>query len=289
MSAPQTAAAESAEELARNMLAGLEMRRFLPPALPHWPEWWPSMQPVFDPVVDPVPPRLGLLRRVRVRLRRAAKAALLPGLRFWGRLNRFADRTLPPQGPLAPEARDAVRRGDPFEIVCALGHRLNQCLQEMGALGDRLTLLEEAAGARLALPDRFVRPRLPAPPARVLDVGTGRTAELAGFGYRAVEVATSPERQRGGRPAFVRVEADPTRLPFAAGSFDALVAVWDGPAGPFLAEARRVLRPGGQLLLAARWGAADLDALLRGLTAVEYTFAARDGAGGRALVAAQRP
>ena len=52
-----------------------------------------------------------------------------------------------------------------------------------------------------------------------------------------------------------------------------------------------MLRPGGRLLLAlaARWGAADLAALLRGFTAVEYTFAARDGAGARALVAAQRP
>jgi SAM-dependent methyltransferase len=91
--------------------------------------------------------------------------------------------------------------------------------------------------------------------------------------------------------AFARVEADPTRLPFAAGGFDAVLAVWSGPAGRPLAEARRVLRPGGRLLLAlaARWGAADLDALLRGFTAVEYTFAARDGAGARALVAAQRP
>jgi SAM-dependent methyltransferase len=94
-----------------------------------------------------------------------------------------------------------------------------------------------------------------------------------------------------GRPAFARVEANATQLPFPAGCFDAVVAVWDGPVGPHLAEARRVLRSGGRLLLAltARWGAADLDALLRGFTAVEYTFAVRDGAGGRALVAAQRP
>jgi SAM-dependent methyltransferase len=298
MPVSEPAGFESAEELARNMLAGLEMRRFLPPAGPHLPELWPSLAPVFDPVVDPVPPRPGLLGRVRNRLRRAGRALVLPGLRLWGRLNRLADRALPPWGPLSPEDRDAARRGDAFEVVCALGHRLNHLFHEIGAARDRLALLEEAAGARLALPDRFIYPRLPAAPARVLDLGAERAAELAGLGYRAVEVATSPERRRralGGRPAFARVTAGPTRLPFAPGGFDAVLAVWhgqaDGPVGALIAEARRVLRPGGRLLLAlaARWAAADLDALLRGFTAVEYTFAARDGAGGRALVAAQRP
>src|SRR5262249_59801351 len=81
------AAPESAEELARKMLAGLEMRRFLPAAGPHLPEWWPSLAPLFDPVVDPVPPRPGLLGRVRNRFRRTARALVLPGLRLWGRLN----------------------------------------------------------------------------------------------------------------------------------------------------------------------------------------------------------
>ncbi|HZY90682.1 MAG TPA: hypothetical protein VFE78_38015, partial [Gemmataceae bacterium] len=132
MPASQDVATDGAEELARNMLAGLEMRRFLPPAGPHLPELWPSLQPVFDPVVDPAPPRPGLPRRVRNRLRRAARALLLPGLRLWGRVNRLAERTLPPKGPLAPESRDAVRRGDPFEVVCALGHRLNHCFHELG-------------------------------------------------------------------------------------------------------------------------------------------------------------
>jgi SAM-dependent methyltransferase len=297
MPVSEPAGFESAEELARNMLAGLEMRRFLAPAGPHLPDWWPSLAPVFDPVVDPVPPRPGLLGRVRNRLRRTMRALALPGLRLWGRLNRLADRALPPRGPLSPEGRDAARGSDAFEVVCALGHRLNQLFHEIGAVRDRLALLEEAAGARLALPDRFVHPRLPGPPARVLDVGAERAAELAGLGYRAVEIATSPERQRrgGGRLGFARVTAHAANLPFAAGGFDAVLAVWrgqaDGPVGAVLAEARRVLRPGGRLLLAlaARWSAADLDALLRGFTAVEYTFAARDGARARALVAARRP
>jgi hypothetical protein len=148
MSTPQAAASESAEELVRNMLAGFEMRRFLPPTGPHLPELWPSLQPVFDPVVDPVPPRPGLLHRVRNRLRRKARALLLPGLRFWGRVNRLAERTLPPKRPLSPEVRDAARRSDPFEAVCTLGHRLNECFHEIRALQERLAQLEKAVAER---------------------------------------------------------------------------------------------------------------------------------------------
>ena len=99
--------------------------------------------------------------------------------------------------------------------------------------------------------------------ARVLDVpcGWGRhTRLLAEAGCRAVGADLSLpllRRAGGGRRSAPLAAADLRRLPFAAGVFDAVVNVFTS-LGLFLddtedlaalSEARRVLRPGGALLL----------------------------------------
>ncbi|HTO68566.1 MAG TPA: methyltransferase domain-containing protein [Myxococcota bacterium] len=111
----------------------------------------------------------------------------------------------------------------------------------------------------------------PAPAERVLDAGCGRggtTARIAARGASALGLDLLPEnvaeaRKRfGGAPGPRFDVADVTRLParaggadLAPGSFDAVLcleaAFHFGAAGrrEFLAEAWRVLRPGGRLVL----------------------------------------
>ena len=108
------------------------------------------------------------------------------------------------------------------------------------------------------------------PPARVLDIGcgTGRLAErlitargvrsVVGCDFSAGMLAHAAERLRPhgtaetARVALVR--GDATRLPFAAASFDAVVSTeafhWFPDQDAALRELRRILRPGGRLLLA---------------------------------------
>ena len=94
---------------------------------------------------------------------------------------------------------------------------------------------------------------------RVLDVGTGegQVARLAAGLAREGVVGVDPAwaqlaaaRGRGGGPSYARAEA--ARLPFAPGSFDAVVAclVFEhiDDAVSALAEVGRVLRPGGRFL-----------------------------------------
>lgn len=107
-----------------------------------------------------------------------------------------------------------------------------------------------------------VAARVGGAPARVLDVGCGvggstralsalwPTARLTGLGIsqRQLEAA----RQACPDASFVR--ADAVATPFAAGSFDAVIAVesalhFDSRAA-FLGEARRLLAPGGVVALA---------------------------------------
>ena len=109
---------------------------------------------------------------------------------------------------------------------------------------------------------------LPPRPARVLDLGCGPGGVMAAAARRwpaarvvGVDVAARmlAEARRGwpgaAPPALVR--ADAAALPFAAGSFDAVTShsflylVPDRDA--VLAEAGRVLRPGGRLLLVEPW------------------------------------
>lgn len=96
---------------------------------------------------------------------------------------------------------------------------------------------------------------------RVLDLGCGLAVEtkyLAERGMVAVGVDLSPEALRMASPAPRRshfVQGDVRRLPFRSGTFDALLDRfcfhWIAPEdqGEYEAEARRVLRPRGRLLL----------------------------------------
>lgn len=101
---------------------------------------------------------------------------------------------------------------------------------------------------------------------RILDIGSGAgqilghllkearpdaTVVAADLSHRMLRRARN--RLRTDRPAFLA--ADVTRLPFADGSFDCVTCGWviehlPDPA-PGLREMRRVLRPGGSLLLLA--------------------------------------
>jgi ubiquinone/menaquinone biosynthesis C-methylase UbiE len=118
-----------------------------------------------------------------------------------------------------------------------------------------------------------------APAGRVLDLGagTGRIGEAfvaAGDVYLGVDASARMLAQfagkaaRRGTPTPVLVQADGRRLPFPTGTFDAVMIVQVISALPgwrgLLAEARRILRPGGGLVLGKSIGPPDgLDARMR--------------------------
>ncbi|GHF66448.1 methyltransferase [Kitasatospora xanthocidica] len=103
---------------------------------------------------------------------------------------------------------------------------------------------------------------LPADTRTVLDVACGTgivTARLLRPGRTVLGIDRSPgmlrlaERRLARRgPAGAVARADATRLPVRTGGADAVVLIWLlhllPSAGPVLAEARRVLRPGGALI-----------------------------------------
>lgn len=112
------------------------------------------------------------------------------------------------------------------------------------------------------------------PPARVVDVGAGAglaSVALAQLGYDVLAVDSTrrmlelTEARAAAAGASVRVaEADASSLPVESGSVDLVVAVglipWLVDSGPTLAEFRRVLRPGGGLVVTAdnRWRLTEL-------------------------------
>lgn len=98
----------------------------------------------------------------------------------------------------------------------------------------------------------------------VLEVGCGRGGGTAHVferfapatmtGVDLARTAVDQARRRHGRPGLSFRVGDAQRLPFADGSFDAVVNVESSHCYPdvprFLAEVARVLRPGGMLLMA---------------------------------------
>ena len=120
--------------------------------------------------------------------------------------------------------------------------------RERGSIRDRRALLEQVR-ERLALGSG----------ARLLDLGGGTghvTQLLAGPSGDAVVLEPNPRRVARGRAARPRiefVEGVAERIPFPDGRFDAVVSVRAfhhfADHRRALAEAHRVLRPGGRLVL----------------------------------------
>jgi len=100
--------------------------------------------------------------------------------------------------------------------------------------------------------ERALRDLLGPGPGTCLESGCGtgvRAARVRGLGWTPVGVDVSAGMLRHARPRLPVVRADATRLPFADGALDAVVAIMvhtDMPDYPaVLTEAARVLRPGG--------------------------------------------
>lgn len=113
--------------------------------------------------------------------------------------------------------------------------------------------------------------RLPRPPRRAIDLGCGNGRFLAALAERGAEVTgvdaypDSLERALARAPRATLLAADVTAVPLEAAGFDLVAAldVLEHLEPPrLLAEARRLLAPGGRLLLsvpafASLWSARD--------------------------------
>lgn len=166
---------------------------------------------------------------------------------------------------------------------------------------------------------RAAAQRLPEGPVRLLEIGfgTGAMAELlarrgaalvAGVDPSPLMVGTARRRTRG-LPVDLR-QGDAASLPWDDASFDAAVALhsfqfWN-PVQTCLGELRRVLKPGGRLLLVLRRHGAGVDrnrlpnplsreadepgAAVRALGAAGFARARMDGkTGSSAMVIAEKP
>ena len=121
----------------------------------------------------------------------------------------------------------------PFDLEPTLAQRLTRVIDAEGKIARALESLGPVAGRDVALVD--------APGSRV-------AGELIELGAR---VSNAPLER-------------PLRLPFGDASMDAVVSLWSGFRGVDaneLAEAERVLRPGGRLLIVHDYGRDDVSRL----------------------------
>ena len=132
---------------------------------------------------------------------------------------------------------------------------------------------------------RLARELLGPAPGRVLDLGSG-PGVLGLPAESVVRIDLSPAMLREGGGAAAAGDAE--RIPLAAATFDAVVALglttYLRRLDEFLAECRRVLRPGGRLVLSLTRRSAP-DTLLRALFRATV---GRLGGGGRLLTAGLR-
>jgi SAM-dependent methyltransferase len=193
--------------------------------------------------------------------------------------------------------REVVNRelGPDGEIAAAGLHFDPAVRVELGEEGPRVAWVTERI-----LENIFVQTRLPAPPARLLHLGCSHDTgalEMASLGFQVVGVDLRPLPL--GHPNFEMVEGELAELPCPDGAFDVVVArgavARVGLEGrsradrAAVAEAVRVLRPGGRLLLTVPYGAAAvtpthrvydrtaLAELLGELRVLERAFGLRDG------------
>lgn len=129
---------------------------------------------------------------------------------------------------------------------------------------DHFPSTEPEQSGELAQVDRFVN--LLAPPRDVLDAGCGAgrfLPYLAERGCHVEGIDLSPEmvrRARQDHPEFVTVTGSIAELPWPDGSFDGVFSWYstihtpDEDVGQLIRELRRVLRPGGYLLVAFQSG-----------------------------------
>lgn len=115
--------------------------------------------------------------------------------------------------------------------------------------------------------------------ARALDA----LGPLAGRDVALLGVADGPLRERllaTGLHPLDATAGSPLRLDLADASADIVLALWDGFAGvhgPELAEADRVLRPGGRLLVVHDYGRDDVSALAEAGRPQYGEWSRRDG------------
>ena len=95
-----------------------------------------------------------------------------------------------------------------------------------------------------------------APPSRLVDLGCGTgdlAAEARRAGHRVVGVDLSYEMLRVSRRSLLLVQADATKLPLGDGTVDGVISGFAlrnvADLAAFLAEAARVVRPGGRVAL----------------------------------------
>lgn len=157
----------------------------------------------------------------------------------------------------------------PIELAGDVAARLARSLDQEGKIPRAL----DALGP---LHDRDV----------VLIDGEGglRARQLADLGARVMVVSAkssaSGDTCRDTPPAAPVTRGSPRDLGVPDSSADAIVACWSafrGPSEPEVAEADRVLRPGGRLLVLHDYGRDDVSALWPETQAEHFAWSRRDG------------